>query len=68
MVAFKFGRRVLTVSYGQVDPGDTVDVSQADADRFGRAGWGEVVEPEPVTPVKARQARTRKPKPTTDGD
>ena len=42
MARFEFAKPITTVDYGQVAAGDVIDVSDRDAARFVRAGWGTV--------------------------
>jgi len=43
IVPFKFSKSISTAFYGAVKAGQTVEVSEADADRYARAGWGAPV-------------------------
>jgi hypothetical protein len=53
MVPFRFTFTLTTASYGAVTAGDVVDVSAFDADRYTRAGWGEIALPSGVETAPA---------------
>lgn len=61
MVRFSFSQSIQTAHYGKVQAGDVVEVMPDDADRYQRAGWGQVLPPvaEESAPKPKRAARKR---------